>query len=101
MRISIHKVSTVLTAAMLISLTIGQASARPDTRYMTCSAAVSLVQGHGSILLSTGTHTYDKYVKNHAYCNLNESLRRAFVPTSDYRRCKVGFVCKNKLDFSD
>ncbi len=97
----LNKSLTVLTVAITLGAAISPAAARPDTRYMSCAAATSIVQANGAVILSTGRFTYDKYVKNHAYCNLNEVLRKAYVPTSDTRRCRIGFVCKNKLDYSD
>jgi hypothetical protein len=92
---SILKFSSILITGLLISTTIAQA--RPDSRYMSCGQAKSLVQSSGAIILSTGAHTYDKYVKNHAYCNLSQELKRAFVPTSDQRRCNIGYRCKERI----
>lgn len=92
---NILKLSSILITGLLISTTLAQA--RPDSRYMSCNAARSLVQGSGAVIMSTGAHTYDKYVKNHAYCNLDQALVRAYVPTSDQRRCKVGFRCREKF----
>ena len=92
---NILKFSSILITGLLISTTFAQA--RPDTRYMSCGQAVSLVQSSGAIILSTGNHTYDKYVKNHAYCNLSQILRGAYVPTADNRRCKIGFRCIEKI----
>lgn len=92
---NILKFSSILITGLLISTTIVQA--RPDTRYMSCGQANSLVQNNGAIIFSTGAHTYDKYVKNRAYCNMGQILERAFVPTADQRRCKVGFRCKEKI----
>lgn len=97
----LNKSLTLLVVAVTLGTAISPAAARPDTRYMSCAAAVSIVQANGAVILSTGAHTYDKYVKNHAYCNLNDVLRKAYVPTSDTRRCRVGFVCKGKFDYSD
>ena len=92
---NILKLTSILITGLLVSTTMVQA--RPDSRYMSCSAAQSLIHNKGAVVISTGTHTYDKYVKNHAYCNLNQILRRAYVPTADQRRCKIGYRCIEKF----
>jgi len=92
---NILKFSSILITGLLISTSIAQA--RPDTRYMSCGQAQSLVQNRGAIILSTGAYTYDKYVKNHAYCNVSQVLQGAYVPTSDHRRCKIGYRCIEKI----
>ncbi len=92
---NILKFSSILITGLLISTSIAQA--RPDTRYMSCGQVQSLVQRSGAIILSTGAHTYDKYVKNHAYCNVSQELRSAYVPTADLRRCKIGYRCAERI----
>jgi len=102
MSYQLTKVSLIAAASLAVYSGIAQAGGhRPDTRTMTCSTAVSIVQSRGAVILSTGRFTYDKYVKNHAYCNINEAIRRAYVPTADTNRCNVGFVCKDKTIFGD
>lgn len=96
-----NKSTPVVLASVMLAVCISSASARPDTRYMSCGQAKSIVQASGAVVLSTGAHTYAKFVKNHAYCNLNEDLKRAFVPTQDTRRCKIGFRCVDKTLFED
>lgn len=85
--------SSAFVASLLISATVIQAQARPDTRYLACSTVVSIIQSNGAAVLNTSAYKYKKYVKNHAYCNLNEATKRAYVPTSDNRRCFIGFYC--------
>ncbi len=88
--------ATLAIATLLISATAAQSQGRPDTRYMSCAQASYLVQSRGAIVMSTSNFKYRKYVKNHAYCNINESLKNAYVPTADTRRCKIGFTCFDK-----
>jgi len=96
------KLSAIFAAIMLVTTTLAQSAGhRPDTRTLSCAIVVSLVQSRGAVLLSTGRYTYDKYVKNHAYCNVNEAIKRAFVPTADNNRCNVGYICKEKFRFFD
>jgi hypothetical protein len=100
MSIQVNKFSPIIVCTLLLSASFAHAGGhRPDTRTMSCGAAKSLVQSRGAVLLSTGNYTYDKFVRNHAYCNIDEALKRAYVPTGDQRRCNVGYICKDKLDF--
>ena len=93
MKIQTTALSAALCATLVLASTLPGA-ARPDTRYMTCAAATALVQNHGAVILGTSAHVYDKYVKNKAYCNVDQHLKRAYVPTADYRRCNVGYKCE-------
>ena len=101
MTIHPNRLKPALLAALFVSLSAVQAQARPDTRYLACAQVVAIVQSSGAIVLGTSAHVYKKYVKNHAYCNLNESLKNAYVPTIDNRRCKIGFTCIDKTMFQD
>ena len=92
------KTLTILSTILLVSATLAQASShRPNTTHMSCAQARSLVHSRGAVILSTGRFTYNKYVKNHAYCNVSEELIRAHVPTIDSHRCNVGFICKERV----
>ncbi len=86
------KISAAFAATMILASTLSS-SARPDTRYISCHAAKGLVNSYGAIILGTSAHRYDKYVKNHAYCNRGQHIVRAYVPTADSRRCNVGYKC--------
>ncbi|MCP4071340.1 MAG: hypothetical protein GY742_06320 [Hyphomicrobiales bacterium] len=98
MNINIIKISSLLITGLLASTSASQAAGhRPDTRNMSCGAAISLVQNAGAVILSTGPHLYDKYVANHAYCSIDQALERAYVPTTDTHRCKIGYRCREKF----
>ncbi len=98
MNISIIKISSLLIIGLLTTTSASQASGhRPDTRYLSCGAAISLVQNAGAIILSTGPHLYDKYVANHYYCSIDQALERAYAPTTDTHRCKIGYRCREKF----
>ena len=68
---------------------------RPSTLGMGCSEAQSLVAASGAIVLSTGRHTYDRYVAHPGFCAFGEYAYSAYVPTSDARQCPVGYECRN------
>ncbi len=81
-----------LTLALVLALP-QIASARPNTTQMSCAEAQSLVQRNGAIVMSTGRHTFDRFVADRRYCQFNEVLERQFVPTADKRHCFVGYRC--------
>jgi len=61
---------------------------------MTCSQAQALVKKSGSIVMSTGPTTFEKFVSNGSYCMPQTSQVRAkFAPTKDDQKCAVGFRC--------
>lgn len=84
----------VCGAAALVVSAMGAAQARPDTRSMPCANARTLVQQNGAVVLSTGTHTYDRFVRSQSFCTYNEVATMTWVPTSDDRKCPVGYTCK-------
>ena len=96
-----NRLTIAFTALLMLAISSIQAQARPDSRSMTCASARALIQSYGAVIMSTGNHTYDKYVKNHAYCNLDEGTKNGYAPTLDNRRCKVGFVCFDRTIFLD
>ncbi|CTQ44575.1 hypothetical protein [Roseibium aggregatum] len=67
---------------------------RPDTRSMTCAQAQELVRKSGSIVLTTGQSTFDRFVANGSYCRPQTGQVRAkFAPTRDNPQCSVGYRC--------
>jgi hypothetical protein len=61
---------------------------------MTCAQAIGLVASQGAVVLTTGPHTYDRFVANGGFCLPGEAPLRAFVPTSDASKCPVGYLCR-------
>jgi hypothetical protein len=91
-----RKTSKFLTIACLsaaFTLTAIQSSdaqsRRVDSRSRTCAQVQSLIDQHGAVLLSTGVHTFDRYVSNRNQCQHGEVLLREYVPTKDTGRCRV------------
>ncbi|WP_460084142.1 hypothetical protein [Roseibium sp. LAB1] len=67
---------------------------RPDTRSMTCAQAQELVRKSGSIVLTTGPSTFDRFVANGSYCRPQTGQVRAkFASTRDNPQCSVGYRC--------
>lgn len=67
---------------------------RPDTTQMPCAAAHNLVQRVGGIVLRTGGHTYDRFVRDKGFCTPQEMTKPAFVPSRDDPQCFVGYTCE-------
>ncbi len=85
----------ILLAASTVALTPLSAYAqhRANTNSMTCNKARNIVYNAGGIVLSTGTHTYERFVKSRFYCELNQTIKRQYVPTLDNNRCNIGYKC--------
>lgn len=86
--------NALILAACAGFVTAGSAEARPDTRSMTCRQAQNLVYQRGAIVLSTGTHTFDRYVAGPGFCEIGERIVPETVPTKDTARCPIGYICE-------
>ena len=82
----------LVLVAMLVS-TSTAAFARPSTLAMTCSQAQSMVASQGAVVMSTGAHTYNRFVANPGFCEFNEWANWTTAPTKDQRACGVGYTC--------
>ena len=89
-------------ATWILLLTIADvAYARPDIRTMTCTQAKALVQQSGSVVMTTGKYTYDRFVAGQAYCERPYVKRRAWIATKDTKKCQVGYTCEDRPSRSD
>jgi hypothetical protein len=81
----------VVAAALACLATVAHAQGRrPDTRTMSCEQVQSLIGARGAVVMSTGQHTYDRYVTDRFQCMLSgEVAVRAYVPATDAARCPV------------
>lgn len=68
---------------------------RPSTLGMSCGQAQEIVFSQGAIVLSTGRHTYDRFVAAPGFCSLGEWARPAIAPTADAANCPLGYVCQS------
>ncbi len=81
-------------AIWILLLTIADAAyARPDARTMTCAQVKALVFQSGSVVLTTGEHTFDRYIAGQGRCETSSVKRRAWIATQDTNKCQVGFIC--------
>ncbi|MEO4000057.1 hypothetical protein [Mesorhizobium sp. CAU 1732] len=90
-----------LIGAMAVSLSATAAMARPDTRTMSCDEVRSLIIQNGAIVLTTGQHTFDRFVAARPFCDYPNIPTRMSVPTTDTNSCIV-YNCQRSLyDTSD
>ncbi len=89
----------IVTAALLASASV--ASARPSTLTMSCAVAAATVARAGAIVLSTGVHTYDRFVAHDGFCLPGQRTEIAYAPTLDSPICAIGYVCKERLRYNN
>lgn len=82
--------------ALAASLLAAEVHAQPGSSSlaMNCAQAAGLVANRGAVVLRTGPHTYDRYVSARNFCEINEFLLPAWIPTVDAPQCFVGYRCK-------
>ena len=75
------------------------AQARPSTLGMSCGQAQSFVRSRGAVVLSTGRHTYDRFVSSRRFCTPDEELEPTWAPTRDTAQCLVGYRCEMRRSY--
>jgi len=88
----------LLGAAIAVLGAASAAQARPDTRTMTCAEAQALVDQYGAVVLTTGQHTYDRFVSGQHYCEIPNVAKMTWVQTRDTNKCPVAYTCKQSSD---
>lgn len=91
----------VLALALLLPAGIAAAQTRPSTVSRPCAASQRDVQVNGAIVLGTGGYTYDRFVRDRNFCQVNEGLDPAFVPSMDRQACFIGYRCKSASSWFD
>lgn len=89
------------TLCILFSLIATAVSARPSTLSMTCREAQSLLESKGAVVMTTGVHTYNRFVAIVGYCMTAEWGYAATAPTKDDPSCPLGYVCSTVPRGSD
>ena len=62
---------------------------RPDARTMSCERVQALIAERGAVVLTTGRHTYDRYVLDGRFCEMREVARPLTIPTKGGEACVV------------
>ncbi|MGE3646084.1 MAG: hypothetical protein AB7F96_19745 [Beijerinckiaceae bacterium] len=88
------KFRTLTFALIAAAMASSAAQARPFTPAMSCGSAANTVSLNGAIVMSTGRHTYDRFVISKAYCTPQETLKPAYVETANDDQCFVGYTCE-------
>lgn len=86
-----------LSTLLLLAAVPALAQPRPSTPDRLCTANRQSVAASGAIVLGTGGHTYDRFVRDGGFCQHGEYLEPAFVPSRDSAQCFVGYRCKVDL----
>jgi hypothetical protein len=79
-------------AGLLAGMSLAQA--RESTLSMSCRQAASLVASRGAVVLSTGRHTFDRFVATPGFCFAGEWGEPAWAPTRD-GSCRLGYICRS------
>ncbi len=77
------------------------AQARPQTPARSCAANQQSVAANGAVVLGTGGHTYDRFVRHHGFCQFDEFLEPAWVPARDTPSCFIGYRCKSSSPWGE
>lgn len=88
--------AAAFAATILLSATAAEA-ARPDLRRMTCAQAQQMVARYGAVVMTTGPHTYFRFVSNASYCDRWENAYVKYGRTRDTPQCPVGYECREPL----
>ncbi len=83
-------------ALALLTASTSIAEARPNTMTMSCGQAAATVARAGAIVLSTGVHTYARFVVHNGFCIPGQVVRPATAPTLDNPFCTVGYICEER-----
>ena len=79
-----------LTVFLILFLVASQAQAqRPSTLDMTCAEAQSFIAANGAVVMSTGEHTYDRFVAHRGHCLPGEFMDYKWVPAADTPQCRL------------
>jgi hypothetical protein len=91
----------VLFGVIALLADISGVEARPNTTQMSCGQAAATVARAGAIVLTTGDHTYERFVATNAFCLPGEIVEPGVAPTLDSPACQVGYVCRNRPQYND
>jgi hypothetical protein len=92
----------MLGLALSLATTTGLlAQSRPSTVNRPCFASRQIVLAQGAVVLGTGGHTYDRFVRNRSFCEFDEYAEPAWVPSRDTPACFIGYRCKSDSFWDD
>lgn len=81
--------NAMLAAMLAATVAPAAAQGRPDVRQMTCGEVRSLIAARGAVVLTTGRHTYDRFVAYGSLCSHPQVAMPMSVRTRDTDRCVI------------
>jgi hypothetical protein len=87
--------------ALVVAVTLVQVSSvavaqiRPSTTTLTCAQAQSFVASRTSVLMNTGSSTYDTFVSSAVGCSGGNTAEPSWVRTRDNPECAL-YVCRGR-----
>lgn len=81
-------------AVIALILADSASAGRPSTLGMTCAEARGIVASRGAVVMSTGPHTFNRFVVSRSFCTLGEYAQPATAPTRDTPHCPLGYTCE-------
>jgi hypothetical protein len=92
----------IAVALVLVASVQGAvAQARPSTPARSCASSRQDVLSRGAAVLGTGGQTYDRFVRDRSFCQFDEIIEPAWVPSRDTPTCFVGYRCKTGSFWED
>jgi hypothetical protein len=91
----------VIAVLFLATAQTALAQVGPLTTARTCGEDRALIDARGSAVLSTSAMTYGRYVKDGAYCLVDQFPAPAWVPSADNPQCFIGYRCSDGPNDSD
>lgn len=86
---------------MLLATGSAMAQNRIDSRQLDCQSIQSLIAQRGAVVLTTGQHTYDRYVADRRFCFRPDVPQLTTIRTANAEQCPV-YRCGQPLGpFSD
>ena len=86
-----YRLTTTLVVISVSTASVAQP--RPSTINIPCRTSQQLVFSRGAIVLGTGGFSYDRFVRDRNFCEFNEYIQPAWVPSLDTPQCFVGYRC--------
>ncbi len=81
--------ATCLAGLACLALAGGAAAGRPDLRTMTCEEALDLVFHEGAVVMTTGEHTFQRFVASPAFCDPWQGTRPQVHQAKDTPHCPL------------
>lgn len=81
---------------IIILASTADAYALPAAYSMTCSEAAGLVSACGAVVMDDTPSTYERYVADSRYCDVENVLRPEWITIRDNPAYFVGYICAQR-----